>query len=53
VRHRAIGGADPVEEARYGKKYWGALRATFVIDGDGIVAHVIPRVTPRITTTRC
>ncbi len=31
----------------YGRKYWGALRATFVIDGDGVVRHVIPRVTPR------
>jgi thioredoxin-dependent peroxiredoxin len=31
----------------YGRKYMGALRATFVIDGFGKVAHVIPRVTPR------
>jgi thioredoxin-dependent peroxiredoxin len=31
----------------YGRKYWGALRATFVIDGSGTVVHVIPRVTPR------
>ena len=31
----------------YGRKYWGALRATFVIGPDGVVAHVIPRVTPR------
>jgi peroxiredoxin Q/BCP len=31
----------------YGRKYWGALRATFVIDGSGKVVHVIPRVTPR------
>lgn len=31
----------------YGKKYWGALRATFVIDADGTVVHVIPRVSPR------
>lgn len=35
------------EKSMYGRKYWGALRATFVIDGDGIVRHVIPRVTPR------
>jgi len=26
---------------------FGALRATFIIGPDGIVAHVIPRVTPR------
>jgi peroxiredoxin Q/BCP len=31
----------------YGRKYWGALRATFVIDDSGIVVHVIPKVTPK------
>ncbi len=31
----------------YGKRFWGAQRATFIIDGDGTVAHVIPRVSPR------
>jgi thioredoxin-dependent peroxiredoxin len=31
----------------YGRKYHGALRATFVIGGDGKIVHVIPRVTPR------
>ena len=31
----------------YGRKYWGALHATFVIGPDGVVAHVIARVTPR------
>jgi thioredoxin-dependent peroxiredoxin len=35
------------EKSMYGKTYFGAARATFVIDGDGTVAHVIPRVTPR------
>jgi len=35
------------EKSMYGRKYWGALRATFVIDPDGVVAHIIPRVTPR------
>lgn len=35
------------EKSMYGRKYWGALRATFVIDGSGEVVHVIPRVTPR------
>ena len=24
----------------YGRKYWGALRATFIIGPDGTVAHV-------------
>ncbi len=31
----------------YGRKYFGALRATFVIGPQGIVAHVIPKVTPK------
>jgi thioredoxin-dependent peroxiredoxin len=31
----------------YGRKYWGALRATFVIAADGSIAHVIPKVTPK------
>jgi len=35
------------EKSMYGRKYWGALRATFVIDASGVVRHVIPRVTPR------
>ena len=34
------------EKSMYGRKYMGALRATFVIGPDGIVRHVIPRVTP-------
>jgi thioredoxin-dependent peroxiredoxin len=32
------------EKSMYGKKYWGALRATFIIDGTGTVVHVIPKV---------
>jgi peroxiredoxin Q/BCP len=35
------------EKSMYGRRYFGALRATFIIGPDGIVAHVIPRVTPR------
>jgi len=35
------------EKSMYGRRYWGAMRATFVIGPDGVVAHVIPRVTPR------
>ena len=30
----------------YGRTYWGALRTTFVIDADGVVRHVIPKVKP-------
>ena len=30
-----------------GRKYWGNLRATFVIDSDGVVRHVIPKVSPK------
>jgi peroxiredoxin Q/BCP len=35
------------EKSMYGKKYWGAQRATFIIDGDGTVAHVIPKASPK------
>ena len=31
----------------YGKTHWGAQRATFIIDPDGKVAHVIPKVSPK------
>jgi peroxiredoxin Q/BCP len=37
----------PWWKAMYGRKYWGALRATFVIDGSGTVVYVIPKVSPR------
>jgi peroxiredoxin Q/BCP len=36
-----------VEKSMYGKTYWGAKRATFIIDEDGKVAHVIPKVSPK------
>lgn len=35
------------QKSMYGRKYWGALRATFIIGPDGVVAHVIPKVTPK------
>ncbi len=35
------------EKSMYGKKYWGALRATFVIHADGQVAKVFPKVSPK------
>jgi peroxiredoxin Q/BCP len=36
-----------VEKKNYGKLYWGAQRSTFIIDGDGTVAHVIPKASPK------
>jgi peroxiredoxin Q/BCP len=36
-----------VEKSMYGRTYMGVQRATFIIDADGIVAHVIPKVTPK------
>jgi peroxiredoxin Q/BCP len=36
-----------VEKMNYGKKYWGAARATFVIAADGRVAQVFPKVSPK------
>ena len=35
------------EKSMYGRKYWGATRSTFVIGPDGVVAHVIPKASPK------
>jgi thioredoxin-dependent peroxiredoxin len=35
------------EKNMYGKKFWGATRATFIVDGDGKVAKVFPKVSPK------
>jgi peroxiredoxin Q/BCP len=35
-----------VEKSMYGKKYWGVQRATFIIDKQGKVAKVYPKVKP-------
>ena len=36
-----------VEKNRYGRTYWGAQRSTFIIDADGVVSHVILKVSPK------
>jgi peroxiredoxin Q/BCP len=36
-----------VEKSMYGRTYWGAARATFVIDGKGKIVHVIPKASPK------
>ncbi|HEX8121353.1 MAG TPA: thioredoxin-dependent thiol peroxidase [Solirubrobacteraceae bacterium] len=36
-----------VEKSMYGKTYMGAQRATFLIDEDGVVRHVIPKASPK------
>jgi len=36
-----------VEKSMYGRTFWGVQRATFVIDPDGQVADVIPKVAPK------
>jgi peroxiredoxin Q/BCP len=35
------------EKSMYGKRFWGSTRTTFIIGPDGVVAHVIPRASPR------
>lgn len=35
------------EKAMYGRKYFGILRTTFVIDGKGNIVHVFERVKPK------
>ena len=36
-----------VEKSMYGKTSWGVQRSTFVIDPEGVVATVIPKVSPK------
>jgi peroxiredoxin Q/BCP len=36
-----------MEKTNYGKTYWGVQRSTFIIDGDGTVARVFPKVSPK------
>ena len=35
------------EKSMSGRTYWGALRSTFIIDPDGTVAKVFPKVSPK------
>jgi peroxiredoxin Q/BCP len=35
------------EKLMFGKKYIGVRRATFIIDPEGTVAHVIPKASPK------
>jgi peroxiredoxin Q/BCP len=35
------------EKTNYGKTYWGVTRSTFIIDGEGVVRHVIPKASPK------
>ena len=35
------------EKSMYGKTFWGARRSTFIIDESGVVAHVIPKASPK------
>ena len=34
------------EKSMYGRKYWGNERTTFIIDEEGRIAHVLPKVKP-------
>jgi peroxiredoxin Q/BCP len=36
-----------VEKSMYGRTYMGMSRSTFVIDGEGTIAHVIEKVSPK------
>jgi peroxiredoxin Q/BCP len=35
------------EKSMYGRKYWGVQRATFLIDPEGKIARVFPKVQPK------
>ena len=34
------------EKSMYGRKFWGNERTTFIIDEEGRIAHVLPKVKP-------
>jgi len=36
-----------VEKRMYGKTYWGVQRATFILDAEGCIAKVFPKVSPK------
>jgi len=36
-----------VEKSMYGKKYMGVQRATFIVDPEGKIARVFPKVSPK------
>jgi len=36
-----------VEKSMYGRTYWGNSRTTFIVDPQGVVRHVIPKVSPK------
>ena len=36
-----------MEKQNYGKTYWGVQRATFIIDAEGKVVRVFPKVSPK------
>jgi peroxiredoxin Q/BCP len=36
-----------VEKSMYGKKYMGVQRATFIVDSEGRIARVFPKVSPK------
>jgi len=35
------------EKKNYGKTYFGVIRSTFIIDGEGTVARAFPNVSPK------
>ena len=35
------------EKTSYGRTYWGNLRATFIVDAEGTIARVFPKVSPK------
>jgi peroxiredoxin Q/BCP len=36
-----------MEKKNYGRTYWGVQRATFIIDADGTIVRVFPKVSPK------
>lgn len=47
MRRSSLTMPTPTREAMYGKRYWGAQRATFVIGADGRIVPVIEKASPK------
>ncbi|WP_026910996.1 thioredoxin-dependent thiol peroxidase [Patulibacter minatonensis] len=36
-----------IEKSMYGKTYWGSSRSTVIVDPEGVVAEVFPKISPK------
>jgi thioredoxin-dependent peroxiredoxin len=41
-----------IEKSMYGKTYWGSSRSTVIVDPEGVVAEVFPKISPKDHDTK-